>query len=163
MPNFSDRDQRGGGTMYSSIIQFLEAQYPALCDILEYAAGQAGGHYAQMTPTARRLNAEHDAVELTQALAEGRVDPDVVRATGARPTVTGLVADDLLRLTDYVEPLLQTLVARELVLQPDLRDELLARERRIYARFRAALTSAKLDQVLSQFNRPPPDPKRRKP
>jgi hypothetical protein len=140
--------------MYSSVEQFLERQYSAICDILERAATAAGGHYAQMTPEARRHTAEHDAVELIRALAQGYVDPEVVRATGARPTGTGLVADDLLRLADYVEPRIEELAVRELARQPDLRDELLARKRRIYARFRAGLTSAKIDQVLTRLNHP---------
>jgi hypothetical protein len=139
---------------YSSIEQFLEQQYPALCAILERAATAAGGHYAEMTPEARRHNAENDAVELISALAQGYVDPDVVRATGARPTTGGLIADDLLRLANYVEPRIEELAVRELARQPDLRDELLARKRRIYARFRAALTSARIDQVLTRLNHP---------
>ena len=140
--------------MYSSVEQFLEQQYPALCDILERAATNAGGHYAQMTAAARRDTAENDAVELISALAQGYVDPEVVRATGARPSTTGLIADDLLRLADYVEPRIEELAVRELAQQPDLRDDLLARKRRIYARFRAGLTSAKIDQVLARLNHP---------
>ena len=139
---------------YSSIEQFLEQQYPALCDILERAATAAGGHYAEMTPATRRHNAENDAVELISALAQGYVDPEVVRATGARPTNSGLLADDLMRLANYVEPRIEELAIRELTQQPDLRDELLARKRRIYARFRAGLTSARIDQVLTRLNHP---------
>ena len=139
---------------YSSIEQFLERQYPALCDILERAAIVAGGHYAHMTPEGRRHNAENDAVELISALAQGYVDPEVVRATGSRPTSAGLLADDLLRLANYVEPRIEELALRELAAQLDLRDELLARTRRIYARFRAALTSAQIDQVLARLNHP---------
>lgn len=139
---------------YSSVEQFLEQQYPALCDILERAAAVAGGHYAEMTPAARRHNAENDAVELIGALAQGTVDPEVVRATAARPTGSGLLADDLMRLANYVEPRIEELAAHELAAQPELRDDLLARKRRVYARFRAGLTSARIDQVLSRLNHP---------
>lgn len=139
--------------MYSSVEQFLEQHYPTFCAILERAAGQAGGHYTQLSPLARRHTAEHDAVELIAALAQGRVDRERVRASGARPTSTGLIADDLLRLAALVEPEVQALAERALAAQPDLRDELLARTRRIYASFRANLTSAKIDQVLDQLTR----------
>jgi hypothetical protein len=79
------------------------------------------------------------------------VDREVVRATGARPTSTGLLADDLWQLAAQVEPQLMDLANQELARYPDLRDDLLGRIRRIYASFRAGLTSAKIDRVLDQF------------
>ena len=66
----------------------------------------------------------------------------------------GRLVDDLLRLANYVEPRVEELAVRELAAQPELRDELLARKRRIYTRFRTALTSARIDQVLARLNQP---------
>ena len=41
--------------MYSSVEHFLQKRAAAICAILEQAATEAGGHYAEMAPEARRL------------------------------------------------------------------------------------------------------------
>ena len=108
-----------------------------------------------MTPAVRRQNAEHDTLEFVQAVSEGRMDRQEVQATGARPTDTGLVADDLLRLTYVFEPAFVALVERELAANPELRVIVLRRTRNLNAMFRASLTSAQIDRVLQQFQPPP--------
>src|SRR5689334_972240 len=109
--------------MYSSVEQFLQQRAGVICTILEQAATEAGGHYAEMTTETRRLNAEHDAAELIAALSQGRVDRQTVRVSAARPTTTGLVADDLARLVNGVEPRMEAYIRQELADQPEFRDE----------------------------------------
>ena len=57
--------------MYYSVEQFLDKHFDAICAILNQAAAEAGGHYATMSPAARRLNAEHDAVDLLMPSPRG--------------------------------------------------------------------------------------------
>jgi hypothetical protein len=142
--------------MYTSVEQFLAQHYGAICDLMDEAAGVAGGHYAQLTPLQRRQNAEHDVVEFITGLGEGRVDRQAVRASAARPTDTGLVADDILLLIGQFEPRFVRFVERELAGNPDIRDTILRRYRHLNASFRASLTSVQIDRVLQRFDIPPP-------
>lgn len=137
--------------MYS-VEQFLERHFGAVCAILDQAAAEAGGHYATMSPPIRRLNAEHDAVEFIHALSEGRIDRQATRLNGARPTNTGLIADDLLRLSRLVEPRFEAYLDQELANHPALHDELLRRLHQVQTSFRASLTGVKIDQVLSHIS-----------
>jgi hypothetical protein len=137
--------------MYATVEQFLAQHYEAICDLLEEAACHAGGHYAAMTAATRRLNATHDAVELIQALTEGRIDREAVQANGVRPTHTGLVADDLLRLTIHFQPWFEDFVTHELAEQPYLAEALRHRIQQVNTSFRATLLSAKIDQAMRQI------------
>ena len=138
--------------MYYSVEQFLEKHFAAICTIMDQAAAEAGGHYAAMSPAIRRLNAEHDTVEFIHALSEGRADRQAARLSGARPTNTGLIADDLLRLSRLVEPRMEAYINAELANHPALRDELLRLLHQVQAGYRASLTGVKIDQVLTHFN-----------
>jgi hypothetical protein len=138
--------------MHYAVEQFLDRRFAAICAIIEQAAAEAGGHYATMSPANRRLNAEHDTVEFIQALTEGRADRDAARVNGARPTNTGLIADDLLRLSHLTEPRFEAYINQELGADPDLRDELLRRARQVHASYRASLTGVKIDEVLTHFS-----------
>lgn len=140
--------------MYYSVDQFLDKHFETFCTIMDQAATEAGGHYAEMSPPVRRLNAEHDAAEFIRALSEGRVDRQATRINGARPTNTGLVADDLLRLSRVVEAQVEAFILQELGNDPTLRDELLRRLRQVEASFRVSLTGVKIDQVLTHLPRP---------
>lgn len=139
--------------MCTTVGEFLEAHYAAICDLLERAATRVGGHYAQMTPAARRRNAEHDADEFILALTLGAIDRPTVRTAAAQPAPTGLVADDLLRLASMVEPWLQDLITHDLAEQPALRDQLLHRLREVNTSFRANLFGTKIDQAITQSTR----------
>lgn len=141
--------------MYFSVEQFLDKHFEIICAILEQAAAEAGGHYATMSPTARRLNAEHDAVEFIQALSEGRVNRLATQINGARPTNTGLIADDLLRLSRLVEPRFEDYLNQELANHPALLDELTRRLRQIESSYRTSLTGVKIDQVLNHLTSQP--------
>src|SRR5215212_7707229 len=138
--------------MYYSVEQFLDKHFAAISAIIEQAAVEAGGHYAALSPDARRLNAEHDAVEFIQALSEGRADRQAARLNGARPSNTGLMADDLLQLSRACEPLFETFINQELAPYPALRDDLIRRARQVHASFRASLTGVKIDRVLDHLN-----------
>jgi hypothetical protein len=142
----------GENVMYYSVEEFLDKHFGVIAGILEQAAVEAGGHYAAMSPAARRLNAEHDAVEFIHALSDGRVDRQAARINGARPTNTGLIADDLLRLSRLVEPRFEDYLTQELANHPALRDELLRRLRQVQTSFRASLTGVKIDQVLNHIS-----------
>lgn len=143
--------------MYTSVEEFLARHYAAISDLLAEAATRAGGHYAEMRSEARRLNATHDAAELIHALTEGRIDRQEVRATGARPTATGLVADDLLRLTNTFEPWFEDYFTHELRDQPYLVAALHQRLRQVNTSFRANLLSAKIDQAIGHPTPRPSD------
>ena len=138
--------------MSYSVEEFLEQHFAALSEILTQAAADAGGHYAEMSPSARRLNAEHDTVEFIHALSEGHADRQAARLSGARPTNTGLIADDLLRLSRLVEPRVEDYFNAELANHPVLRDELVRRLHQVQASYRASLTGVKIDQVLTHFS-----------
>jgi hypothetical protein len=138
--------------MYVSVEQFLTSHYAALCELMLEAATEVGGHYAAMSTDARRLNAQHDTVELIQALSEGRVDRHAVQINGARPTAGGLVADDLLRLTIIFQPRFEDYVTAELHEQPYLAEALRHRIQQINISFRANLLSAKIEHALRQVN-----------
>jgi hypothetical protein len=140
--------------MSYSVEQFLDRHFAAICAIIEQAAVEAGGHYAAMSPATRRLNAEHDTVEFIHALTEGRADRDAARVNGARPTNTGLIADDLLRLSRATEPRFEAYINQELAGDPALRDELLRRARQVHASFRTSLTGVKIDEVLTHLSQP---------
>lgn len=131
--------------------EFLEKHFAALCEIMTQAATDAGGHYAEMSPSARRLNAEHDTVEFIHALSAGRADRQAARLSGARPTDTGLIADDLLRLSRLVEPRVEDYLNAELANHPAVRDELVRRLHQVQAGYRASLTGVKIDQVLTHI------------
>jgi hypothetical protein len=138
--------------MYASVEQFLARHYPAICELMEEAAARAGGHYAEMNASTRRLNARHDAVELIQALTEGRIDRQAVQANGVRPTPTGLVADDLLRLTIIFQPWFEDFVTYELREQPYLAEALRHRIQQVNTSFRANLLSVKIDRAIHQIS-----------
>ena len=121
---------------------------------MEEAATRAGGHYADMSAEARRLNATHDTVELIHALTEGRIDRQAVQINGARPTHTGMVADDLLRLTIIFQPWFEDYVTHELREQPYLAEALRQRMRQVNTSFRANLLSAKIDHAIPRHPHP---------
>lgn len=137
--------------MYYSVDQFLDKHFGTFCTIMEQAAIEAGGHYADMSPAVRRLNAEHDASEFIRALSEGRIDRHATRINGARPTNTGLIADDLLRLSRSVEAQVEAFIHQELGDDPTLREEMLRRLRQVESSFRVSLTGVKIDQVLTHL------------
>jgi hypothetical protein len=143
--------------LYASVEQFLTDQYAALCELMEEAATRTGGHYAEMSAEARRLNAAHATVELIQALTEGRVDRHAVQINGARPTTGGMVADDLLRLTIVFQPWFEDFVTYELRDQPYLAEALRRRIQQVNISFRANLLSAKIDHAIQQVNIHPPN------
>jgi hypothetical protein len=137
--------------MYYAVEQFLDKHFDTICTIMDQAAAEAGGHYATMSAAVRRLNAEHDTAEFIRALSDGRVDRQAARINGARPTNTGLIADDLLRLSRFVEPRMEAFILQELGDDPLLRDELLRRLHQVQASFRVSLTGVKIDQVLTHL------------
>jgi hypothetical protein len=142
--------------MYASVEQFLAQHYTAICDLMAEATARAGGHYADMSAAALRLNAEHDTVELIQALTEGRVDRQATRVNGARPTHSGLVADDLLRLTIIFQPWFEDYVTHALRDQPYLAEALRHRMQQVNTSFRANLLSVKIDHAIHQVSTLPP-------
>jgi hypothetical protein len=147
--------------MYSSVEAFLAAHFAAISDLMAEAATRAGGHYAEMSAEARRLNARHDTVELIQALTEGRIDRQAVQTHSARPTNTGLVADDLLRLTIIFQPWFEDYVAHELAEQPYLAEALRHRMQQVNISFRANLLSVKIDHAINHATPHPVDKDRR--
>jgi hypothetical protein len=139
--------------MYCSVNEFLQAHYATICEMRVRAATRVGGHYAQMTAAARRCNAEQDAREYILALSLGAIDREAVRTAAAQPAPTGLVADDLLRLTSMIEPWIKDLVTHELACQPALRDQLLHRLDEVHTSFRANLFGTKIDLAITQSSR----------
>ncbi|HUS17439.1 MAG TPA: hypothetical protein VM536_20780 [Chloroflexia bacterium] len=139
---------------HATLKRWLEDHESAIATLFEQAQREAGGHYAKMTATARRRQAEIDGRELIADLLQGGVDRVVVRETVQAAEARAVASDDIVRLATAMDRLFTSYIEAQLAGQPEMAQELVRRSRNLIASFRASVTAARLDGLLERFKKP---------
>src|SRR5689334_28480 len=101
------------------IARFLETHRFQIIELLDQAYGEAGGHYAALSPEARREQAATDSGEYIGALIEGTIDRAAVQAVAHQARDAGIDLRDILRMSNALERHVTGFIAATLPQEPE--------------------------------------------
>jgi hypothetical protein len=138
----------------ADIVSFLEAQQPAIADLVETAFLTIGGHYAQMTTTERHQQAQSDAGEIVTQICTGDVNQRAIDAS-IQSIASMAILSDVVRMSEVVERLIIAHVQQQLASDPELGRKVISRITNTSRRFRMNITAAYAERVRVQIDHPP--------
>ena len=137
--------------------QFLANHHADLVAVFEQAYTIAGGHYAALSPTARRQQAEIDSHEFCIDLLAGSINQTLIAEVIQLAANSTALARDLIHMVMALDPLICAFIRVQLRDDPLVAAELEQRTRAIVRTFRSGVLDAQIGYLLGRMQRAQPD------